>query len=1392
QAERYRLGQGVAAERYLDAFPTVRDDPEQAVDLVFAEYLLREELGEQPAAEEYLRRFPQYAAALQLQVQLHRAMGADPEIPPTRAESTATLLARRQAEGPCGSEGLPTIPGYEVLDVLGSGGMGVVYRAFQTRLHRPVAVKMVHAGARASPAVLARFQVEAQAVARLQHPNIVQIYEVSQHAGSPFLVLELVEGPSLARSLAGTPLPTRQAVELVEVLARAIHAAHGQGVVHRDLTPANVLLTAGGTPKITDFGLAKLLMGGEGLRTQTGELLGTPSYMAPEQAASRHQAIGAATDVYALGAILYELLTGRPPFKAESPLETIRQVIADEPVPPSRLRPKLPRDLETIGLKCLRKEPAQRYPTAAALADDLRRLLDGRSILARRSGTLEQAWRWCRRNPGLAAATATAAAAVVTLALVSTAMAWIFRDQRNQIAHQRNEIAAEREQVRRAATETRANLFRALTAQARATQLSHQVGQRYGSLAALREAAGVARSLHLPAAQLDELRDEAIACLALPDLEPTGRVIHRPPGVLLFAFDPTLTRYALRFLDGTIQVRRVANDEELARFQARGDRDIFVFGFSPDGRYLASSHHPRFDLTVWDIDHRAVAVQDSGRVAGTSARFSPDGRRIVLAHDDGAILDYDLATGQLHRRWQVPVQGAPSDLVFRPDGVQLAINCGGNDGPCCILEAATGRLVQTIVQPGHDTLAWSQDGTTLAITGQDRKISLWETATGIRKAVLEGQINGGLRAGFHPAGTLLASTGWGGGLRLWDPILGRPALTMTGEIEPQFSQDGHLVVALGDELTTYRVEPALEYRTFAHVSAEPIQYLRASIRPDGRVLAVGTTRGVALWDLAHGLKLGFLTIGPAMHLLFEASGDLLTSGAVGVRRWPIQLDRQRGEFRIGPPLLLPSFPPGYCGIAEDADGRVVALANHGAAYVQTPERAFRVGPLDDVRSVAVSPDGQWLVTGSHGHTGAQVWRVRDGAPVAHLAIEGLVEVLFSPDGKWLTRQFGPGRLWTAGTWRAARQFDGGALCFSHDSRLVALQDARKVIWLSEIETGRTLARLRSPDLCGAQWASFTPDGSRLVVTTNDGPAVHVWDLRAIRRRLVELGLDWDAPAFSGDDPCSPAAPPLPPLRVDYGPLTSHLEHRTEAAATLVQRYTARLQNDRNDADAYHHRAHALLDLNRSREALEDLDQALRLRPNDAHCRAIRGGLHADLNQLEAAIADLEAALALQPDFARVREILARCCNNRAWELASGPGPGRDLDRALAFGRRALALAPDEAMSLNTMGIVHYRACRYVEAIATLERSLAAGHGQADGFDLFFLAMAHHRLGHRDQARDCFGRALRWLGEQKSLNEQSSKELAGFRAEATAVLAGPAGELPEDVFVGTTHPDPAAR
>jgi serine/threonine-protein kinase len=344
---------------------------------------------------------------------------------------------------PVDGEALPRVPGYEVEAVLGRGGVGVVYRARHLRLNRPVALKMLLAGPYARPEELERFLREAEAVAGLRHANVVQLYDVGDADGRPYFTMELVEGGSLAHKLADAPLPARRAAALVTAVAEAVQAAHQSGIVHRDLEPGNVLLTPDGTPKVTDFGLARRLEGGSGL-TLSGAPLGTPSYMAPEQARGDQAAIGPATDVYALGAILYECLTGRPPFRAETATATLQQVLADDPVRPARLNRSVPRDLETICLKCLAKAPRRRYPTAQALADDLRRFERGEPIAARPAGWLERAARWVRRRP---AAAVLLAAGVLMLAGVTAAAVW-YVDHRARL---RSEEASRGAQVNREA-----------------------------------------------------------------------------------------------------------------------------------------------------------------------------------------------------------------------------------------------------------------------------------------------------------------------------------------------------------------------------------------------------------------------------------------------------------------------------------------------------------------------------------------------------------------------------------------------------------------------------------------------------------------------------------------------------------------------------------------------------------------------------------------------------------------------------------------------------------------------------------------------------------------------------------------------------------------------------
>src|SRR5262245_51752814 len=395
------------------------------------------------------------------------------------------------------------LPGYGTLEAFGLGGIDVVYKPRETSLQRLVALKVILAGSHAGMLERARFRQEAEAVACLQHPNIVQIFEVGLHAGVSYLALEYVGGGTLEQHTAGQPQEPRAAARLVETLARAIHHAHQQGIVHRDLKPANILLTPEGAPKITDFGIARPFAA-PGQLTLTGAVIGTPGYLAPEQATGRRD-ITPAADVYSLGTILYELLTGRPPFEATTLHEVLQQTLTAEPIAPRRLRRDLSRDLETICLKCLEKEPARRYGSAAELADDPHRYLADEPVKARPVGLVGRTWRRCRRNPVLASL---CAAVLLLLTVVAVGGVVLSLGLRAALG-----------QARDAEHEGKGKLFEAYVSDANATRMSGQAGQRFGALRRVRDALDVAEEIGLSEADRLRLRNVALAALCLPDME---------------------------------------------------------------------------------------------------------------------------------------------------------------------------------------------------------------------------------------------------------------------------------------------------------------------------------------------------------------------------------------------------------------------------------------------------------------------------------------------------------------------------------------------------------------------------------------------------------------------------------------------------------------------------------------------------------------------------------------------------------------------------------------------------------------------------------------------------------------------------------------------------------
>jgi tRNA A-37 threonylcarbamoyl transferase component Bud32 len=419
---------------------TLRDDREALLDLVYNEIVVREEIGEVPTLDEYVARYPHLGPDLELHFAVHRAVH-------DRLLLDTQRITLAESIPDISSDSSPLLlKDYEVLGKLGQGGMGVVYRARHRTLRRQVAIKTFRPGQFPSPREVERFRIEAEAIARLQHPNIVQVFDIGDWRGVPYLVLELVDEGTLLQKLQTLPYAPRAAAELVRTLARAVEHAHGQKIIHRDLKPANVLFTRDGTPKITDFGLAKVLHDdATGTTTRTGEPMGTPRYMAPEQASGQHERVGPPTDVYALGTILYECLTGQAPFVSASVAETLDKIRNQEPVGPRRLEPSIPRDLDTICLCCLRKEPERRYASAAGFADDLECFLDGKPIQARRTPAVERAWKWCRRHPSWA----TAIASVMLFAALASGAAAILRhvDER-RIARLREYVITRMEEGR--------------------------------------------------------------------------------------------------------------------------------------------------------------------------------------------------------------------------------------------------------------------------------------------------------------------------------------------------------------------------------------------------------------------------------------------------------------------------------------------------------------------------------------------------------------------------------------------------------------------------------------------------------------------------------------------------------------------------------------------------------------------------------------------------------------------------------------------------------------------------------------------------------------------------------------------------------------------------------
>jgi WD40 repeat protein/serine/threonine protein kinase len=1096
--------EGPRLEAYLTAAPEAARGA-LLVGLVRVDIYHRCRLDETPYVEDYQARFSELNPE-----EIACWIAADEPAMPTKIRSERTPYQAPREKQPAGKPG-PALPGYEILEELGRGGMGVVYKARQLKANRIVALKMILAPVHSSLEHKVRFKIEAELCARLHHPNIVQIHQVDEHDGLPFFSLEFCAGGPLNERLKGRSLPWRKSAELAETLARAVQHAHSRGVVHRDLKPANVLLTTEGEPKIADFGLAKWLDADCQISRQ-GQILGTPCYMSPEQASGEVNKIGPATDVYALGAILYEFLTGRPPFDGATWEKTLEQVRTQEPVAPGRLQPKVPRDLEIICLKCLHKESARRYASAGELADRLRMFLDGKPIPDRPVSSLERVGKWAKRRPALAALAGVSI--VATVGLLGLLVAVL---QKSETIDVLNTQIGEKKEELRLLDEAKEDVERNLRGNEEALRRTEHIvrGNDTWDAYARSEIAAVRRMLQLqepPEGKEDFRSFDHYYLTALCGGE--RRRFAQPgksPVCLAFSPDGESVAWGSNYGLGMGEVLIWNADMDTTiRIPLKGVL-VRCLTYHPKEPILAvGTTGTNRGITFWDTKtghQKRLLDGPVDRTGVISVAFAPDGGKLAFVTEMKKVKLWDLSPAR-ERKELDPRSIYAYSVAFSPDGLLLAATSGDQrSGSVTIWKVQEPDSDKPQILSGTAPLlclAFSPDNSRLAAGADtpDGAVNVWQLSPGGGKpSVFKGEQRGMVRSiTFLGDSQTVASAGADGTVVFWDVAAGNP-LTVWKKHEKEvtaiaLSSDRKTLGTASGDLTV-KLWDVSEGPDRSRFQATKNRVKTVAFNSDGKTLAVlgANDTNVTLWDVASRQQVGAL---PHAHQVnnfaFSADGRMLAE--LGVVRtasgtlWDVAARKAEALLDMGRVTCLAFSPVGRQLVLGRSDGKVTLRGPEG------PGPTLTAG-TQAIRAVCFAATGALVAAGSHKpKEGKEVgvvylWQAAGDKPADELHGH-MLPVKFlacSADGKILASVDlgGDVFLWDVAGRKRRRQLEHtgpvNSVAFSPDGRILAV--AGKGVRLWDITTGKRRATL---EIAAAEFTSvaFSPDCKMLAAGSQDG------------------------------------------------------------------------------------------------------------------------------------------------------------------------------------------------------------------------------------------------------------------------------------------------------------------